>query len=123
MATNLNRVCVSGNLTKDPELRSLPSGSSLCSLRIAVNDRRKMGEEWQDVTGYYDVTLFGKSAENAAKFLNKGRGVIADGRLSYREWESDAGKRSAVEIIADNLVWLPGKDGPAPSSDDDASFD
>jgi len=111
MAASLNRVCLIGNLTRDPELRSTAGGLSICSLRIAVNDRRKVGEEWKDVAGYFDVTVFGAQGENVAKFVSKGKPIGVDGKLSYREWTTDDGsKRNAVEIIADSVQFLGGRD-------------
>ena len=107
-ATNLNRVIVTGNLTKDPELRSLPSGNSVCKLRVAVNSRRKnAGGEWEDKPNYFDVTVWGAQGENCANYLSKGRPVAVDGRLDWREWEAqDGSKRQSVEIIADSVQFL-----------------
>ena len=88
-ATNINRVVMTGNLTRDPELRSLPSGMSVCSLRIACNTRRKGASgEWEDKPNYFDVTVWGAQGENCARYLAKGRPVAIDGRLEWREYES-----------------------------------
>ncbi len=108
-ATNINRVVMTGNLTADPELRSLPSGNSVCNLRIACNTRRKNGStgEWEDRPNYFNVTVWGAQGENAARYLAKGRPVAIDGRLEWREWEAqDGSKRSAVDIIADSVQFL-----------------
>ena len=88
-ATNINRVVLTGNLTRDPELRSLPSGMSVCSLRVACNTRRKNAAtgDWVDKPNYFDVTVWGAQGENCARFLDKGRPVAIDGRLEWREWE------------------------------------
>jgi single-strand DNA-binding protein len=112
-ATNINRVIVTGNLTRDPELRSLPSGNSVCKLRIAVNSRRKdQSGEWVDKPNYFDVTVWGAQGENCATYLSKGRPVAIDGRLEWREWETqEGGKRQAVEIIADSVQFLGSRDG------------
>jgi single-strand DNA-binding protein len=110
-ASNINRVLVTGNLTKDPELRSTPSGTSICKLRIAVNSRRKDASgQWVDKPNYFDVTVWGAQGENCAQYLQKGRGVAIDGRLDWREWEATdgSGKRQAVEIIADTVQFLGG---------------
>ena len=113
-ASNINRVIITGNLTADPELRSLPSGNSLCKLRVACNTRRKDGAsgEWVDKPNYFDVTVWGAQGENCAKYLAKGRGVAVDGRLEWREWEQDTPegkkKRQAVDIIADSVQVLSG---------------
>jgi single-strand DNA-binding protein len=110
-ASNINRVIITGNLTADPELRALPSGSSVCKLRVACNTRRKDGAsgEWVDKPNYFDVTVWGAQGENCARYLSKGRGVAIDGRLEWREWETPEGnKRQAVEIVADSVQFLGG---------------
>src|ERR687885_2959612 len=112
-ATNINRVVVTGNLTRDPELRSTPSGMPVCSLRIASNTRRKDNAtgEWVDKPNYFSVTVWGAQGENCARFLTKGRPVAIDGRLEWREWQSqDGGKRQAIDIIADAVQFLGGRD-------------
>jgi single-strand DNA-binding protein len=111
-ASNINRVVLTGNLTFDPELRALQSGTSVCKLRIASNTRRKDNStgEWVDKPNYFDVTVWGAQGENCAKYLTKGRGVAIDGRLEWRQWEDKetGAKRSAVEIIADTVQFLGG---------------
>ena len=126
-ATNINRVMITGNLTRDPELRSTPSGTPVCSLRIASNTRRKDNAtgEWVDKPNYFSVTVWGAQGENCARFLAKGRPVAIDGRLEWREWQAQDGtKREAVEIVADAVQFLGGRDdgqgggnGFAPRSD------
>jgi single-strand DNA-binding protein len=116
-ATNINRVVLTGNLTSDPELRSLPSGTSVCKLRVACNTRRKDGStgEWTDKPNFFDVTVWGAQGENCARYLSKGRPVAIDGRLEWREWETPEGnKRQAIDIIADAVQFLGGRDD-APS--------
>jgi single-strand DNA-binding protein len=109
----MNSVVIGGNLTRDPELRTIPSGTSVCQLRIANNRRRKVHDEWVEVPGYFDVTVWGKQGENCAKYLSKGKPVLVRGELRWREWESDTGsKRQAVDINADEVQFLgDGKDG------------
>ena len=103
-----NIITVTGNLTRDPELRAAPSGVSIGKLRIAVNGRRKEGQDWVDDPNFFDVTVFGKSAENAAKYLAKGRKILVEGRLDWSEWEAkDGGKRQGVQIIANKVTYLP----------------
>ena len=117
-ASNINRVIITGNLTSDPELRSLPSGTSVCKLRVACNTRRKDGSsgEWVDKPNFFDVTVWGAQGENCARYLSKGRPVAIDGRLEWREWETpEGGKRQAVDIIADTVQFLGGRDEGAPS--------
>jgi single-strand DNA-binding protein len=111
-ATNINRVVLTGNLTRDPELRSLPSGNSVCSLRIATNTRRKDASgEWTDKPNYFSVTVWGAQGENCARFLSKGRPVALDGRLEWREWQGqDGAKRESVEIVADSVQFLGGRE-------------
>jgi single-strand DNA-binding protein len=113
-ASNINRVVLTGNLTFDPELRSLPSGTSVCKLRVAVNTRRKNNAtgEWEDKPNYFDVTVWGQQGENCARYLSKGRPVAIDGRLEWREWQDkDTGKnRSSVDIIAETVQFLGGRD-------------
>ena len=114
MASNINRVVLVGNLTRDPELRHTPSGTAVCKLRIAVNTRQKdaTSGEWGDKPNYFDVTVWGNQGENCAQFLSKGRPVGIDGRLDWREWDAQDGtKRQAVEIIADNVQFLGSRDG------------
>jgi single-strand DNA-binding protein len=107
MAASLNRVVIVGNLTRDPELRNTPSGTAVCSLRVAVNSRRKdQTGQWVDKPNYFNVTVFGQQGENCAQYLSKGRPVAVDGRLEWREWESEAGKREAVEIVAETVQFL-----------------
>ena len=113
-ATNINRVVLTGNLTFDPELRSLASGSSVCKLRIASNTRRKDGAsgEWVDKPNFFDVTVWGAQGENCARYLAKGRPVAIDGRLEWREWQDKEGnKRQSVEIVADSVQFLGSRDG------------
>jgi single-strand DNA-binding protein len=118
-ATNINRVVLTGNLTRDPELRSTASGMSVCSLRVATNTRRKNQAtgEWEDKPNFFDVTVWGAQGENCSRFLTKGRPVAIDGRLEWREWETPEGhKRQAVDIIADAVQFLGGRDDAAPSN-------
>ena len=109
MAANINRVVLVGNLTRDPELRHTPSGTAVCSLRLAVNSRRKDAAtgEWGEKPNYFDITVWGAQGENCARYLSKGRPVAVDGRLEWREWETPEGhKRQAVDIIADSVQFL-----------------
>jgi single-strand DNA-binding protein len=125
-ASNINRVIITGNLTKDPELRHTGGGTAVCKLRIAVNTRRKdQSGEWVDKPNYFDVTVWGAQGENCNTYLSKGRPVAIDGRLEWREWEASdgSGKRQAVEIVADSVQFLGSRDdsgqsnGFSPTSD------
>ncbi|MGA2009678.1 MAG: single-stranded DNA-binding protein [Solirubrobacteraceae bacterium] len=112
--TNINRVIITGNLTRDPEVSTLSSsGTSVCSLRIACNGRRRNNDsgQWEDQPNYFDVTVWGAQGENCARYLTKGRPVAIDGRLRWREWTSQEGqKRQAVDIIAESVQFLGGRD-------------
>ena len=111
---NINRVVISGNLTKDPELRQLPSGNSVCKLRMAVNTRVKDRDsgQWTDRPNYFDVTVWGGQGESVARYLQRGSGLLVDGRLEWREWDAQDGtKRQAVEIIAENTQFMGGREG------------
>ena len=112
MAANINRVVLVGNLTRDPELRHTPSGTAVCSLRLAVNSRRKDAStgEWGEKPNYFDITVWGNQGESCAQYLSKGRPVAVDGRLDWREYEAkDGSKRQAIEIIADSVQFLGGR--------------
>ncbi len=114
-ASNVNVVVITGNLTQDPELRHLGSGTAVCELRVAVNSRRKDGStgEWVDKPNYFNVTVWGAQGENCANSLSKGRPVAIEGRLDWREWEAKegGGKRQAVQIIANSVQFLGSRDG------------
>lgn len=134
---NINRVIMTGNLTRDPELLDR-NGTKVCRLRIACNGRVKQQGEWVDKANYFDVTCFGAQAENVNKYLSKGRALALDGRLDWREWTTDSNeKRQAVQIIADSIQFLQDGSGPserreegdggvatssAPPADDDIPF-
>ena len=122
--SSINRVVLVGNLTRDPELRDLPGGSSVCHLRVACNGRRRNQEGgWEDRPNFFDVSVFGPHAENAHRYLRKGRPVGIDGRLEWREWESaDQQRRQAVNIVADTIQFLGAPDTargtePAPAGE------
>jgi single-strand DNA-binding protein len=104
----INRVVLIGRLTKDPELRTLPSGSSVCSLRVACNSARRDTEgEYYDKPNYFDVSAFGGTAESVGRYTHKGSRVAIDGRLQWREWETSAQqKRQTVSVVADTVMFL-----------------
>ncbi|HYQ79578.1 MAG TPA: single-stranded DNA-binding protein [Solirubrobacterales bacterium] len=112
-ASNVNVVVITGNLTQDPDLRHLGSGTAVCELRVAVNTRRKEGNEWVDKPNYFNVTVWGAQGENCAQYLSKGRPVAVEGRLDWREWEAKdgSGKRQAVQIVANTVQFLGSRDG------------
>ncbi len=102
-----NKVIMVGNLTKDPELRYTPQGTAVANMRLAVNSRVKANDEFRDETLFIDVVIFGRQAETAAQYLNKGSGVLVEGRLRERRWEYEGQQRSKMEIIANNIRFLP----------------
>lgn len=114
-ASNINVVVITGNLTKDPELRSTGGGTSVCELRVAVNSSRKNGQtgQWEDKANYFDVVVWGAQGENCANYLAKGRPVAVEGRLDWSEWEAKdgSGKRQAVRIVAKSVQFLGSRDG------------
>lgn len=107
---SINRVVISGNLTRDPELRSTASGMPVLQLGIAVNDRKKNAQtgEWEDVPNFFDVIVFGSRGESLSRFLSKGTKVAVEGKLRWSQWEdkNGGGKRSKVEIIADDIEFM-----------------
>ncbi len=112
-----------GNLTKDPELRYTPKGVSVAELGLAVSRKFRQGEELKDEVCFVDVVVFGKQAEHCGQFLTKGNGVIVDGRLNQRRWETaDGQKRSKHEVVAMNVTFMP-KRQEAPVGRDDRVSD
>lgn len=113
-ASNVNVVVITGNLTRDPELRHTGGGTAVCDLRVAVNSRRKdQSGNWVDKANYFDVTVWGAQGENCSNYLSKGRPVAVEGRLDWSEWEAKdgSGKRQAVRIVANTVQFLGSRDG------------
>jgi single-strand DNA-binding protein len=111
---SINRVVISGNLTRDPELRSTAGGMSVLKMGVAVNDRRKNQQsgEWEDYANFVDVTMFGARAEAVSRFLSKGAKVAIEGKLRWSSWENQQGeKRSKLEVVADEIEFLSSRDG------------
>ena len=108
---NINRVVLTGNLTRDPDVRSTPGGLSICKLGIAVNTRRKNNEgQWEEKPNFFRVTVFGRQADSCGQYLKKGRPVAIDGRLEWSTWETDGQKRESIDIIADSVQFLGGRE-------------
>ena len=105
---NINRVVLTGNLTRDPEVRRTQSGMAIMSFGLAVNDRRRNSQtgEWEDVANFIDCTMFGSRAEAVANYLSKGSKIGLEGKLRYSSWERDGQKRSKLEVIVDELEFL-----------------
>ena len=107
-----NRVILVGNLTRDPELRYIPSGTAVSDIGLAVNDRIKRNNEWIDETTFVDITLWGRTAEVANEYLSKGSSVLIEGRLKLDSWENNEGqKRSKLKVICDKMQMLGGRGG------------
>jgi single-strand DNA-binding protein len=114
VAGSINVVVLVGNLTRDPEMRSTPGGTTVCHLRLAVNDRVKDQNtgEWGDRPNYFDIDVFGSLGDQCGQWLTKGRQVAVEGKLRWREWESQEGqKRSAVSVVASNVQFIGPRDG------------
>ena len=109
---SINRVNISGNLTRDPQLRVTASGTSVLDFGVAVNERRKnQSGEWEDRANFVDCTMFGKRAEAVEKFLSKGQKVAIEGKLRYSSWEKDGQKRSKLSVIVDEIEFMSRRDG------------
>ncbi len=112
MARSFNQVILMGNLTRDPELRTTPNGQSVCSFSLALNRSYKGSDgNWQEATDYVDVVAWGPLGERVAQYLNKGRPCLVNGRLQSRSWEQEGQKRSKVEVVAQDVTFLGGRDG------------
>lgn len=111
---SINRVNISGNLTRDPELRQTSGGTSILNIGVAVNDRRKNQQtgEWEDVPNFVDCVMFGTRAEGVARYLTKGTKVAIEGRLRYSTWQAqDGSKRSKLEVIVDEIEFMSRANG------------
>jgi len=103
-----NKVILIGNLTRNPELRYTPSGTPVASMGLAVSRRYKQGEELKEEVCFVDIVVFGKQAEHCGQYLGKGSGVIVEGRLQQRRWETEDGqKRSKHEVVAQTVTFMP----------------
>lgn len=108
---SINKVIITGNLTREPELRQTGSGLAVLTFGVAVNDRRRNPStgEWEDVPNFVDCTIFGKRAEAVSRFLSKGAKVAIEGKLHYSTWEKDGQKRSKLDVTVDEIETLSGK--------------
>ena len=117
---SINRVVLTGNLTRDSELRKTSTDMPVLSFGLAVNERRKKGEEWVDYANFVDCVIFGKRAEGLSKVLKKGGRIAVEGKLRYSTWETEEGqKRSKLEVITDEIVLFSAKDK---KEDSEASY-
>ena len=108
-----NRVILVGNLTRDPEVRYIPSGTAVCDLGLAVNDRRKDAKtnQWIEETTFVEVTFWGRTAEVAAEYLGKGSPVLVEGRLKLDQWETEGQKRSKLRVVCEKMQMIGSKGG------------
>ncbi len=106
-----NRVVLMGNLTRDPELRYIPSGMAVSDIGMAINDRVKRNDQWTEETTFVDVTLWGRTAEVANEYLSKGSSVLIEGRLKLDTWEKDGQKRSKLKVVGEKMQMVGGKGG------------
>lgn len=113
---SINRVVISGNLTRDPDLRSTASGMPVLGFGVAVNDRRKNQQtgEWEDYPNFIDCTMFGARAQRVSRFLSKGSKVAIEGKLRWSQWERDGQKRSKIEVIVDEIEFMTSRNDGAP---------
>jgi len=115
MAVDINVVVLVGRLTRDCELRSTPQGTSVCRFSVAVNRRKRTGDRWEDEVSYFDVVLWGKSADTLKPYLLKGRQVSIEGELRQNRWEQDGKNNSKIEVVANNVQLLGGGTQGAPA--------
>lgn len=121
MARSFNQVILMGNLTRDPEVRQIPSGQSVCNFSLALNRSFKSKDgDWQEATDYIDVVAWGPLGERVAQYLSKGRPCLVNGRLQSRSWEQDGQKRSKVEVNAQDVTFLGGPGGNSGGSSDNS---
>ena len=104
-----NRVVLVGNLTRDVELRYTPQGTAVTDIALAINERIKKNDQWVDEVNFFDVTLWGRTAEVASEYLSKGSNVLIEGKLRQERWEQDGQKRSKVKVICDKMQMLGSK--------------
>lgn len=104
---SINRVILSGNLTRDPEMRATTSGLQIVNFGIAVNDRRRNSQgEWEDVPNFIDCVMFGSRGEAVSRYLSKGSKISLEGKLHYSSWERDGQKRSKIEVVVDQIEFM-----------------
>ena len=110
---SINRVNITGNLTRDPELRATQSGTQVLHLGVAVNDRRRNPQtgNWEDYPSFIDCVMFGTRAEAIQRYLSKGTKVAIEGRLRYSSWERDGQKRSKIEVVVDEIEFMSSRQG------------
>lgn len=132
MARSVNQVILMGNLTRDPEVRQTPNGQTVCSFGLALNRSYKGADgDWQEATDFVDIVAWAQLGERVSQYLHKGSRVLVQGRLQYRSWDQDGQKRSKLDVVANDVTFLDGRDGgeggsggssaPAPKASSSAS--
>lgn len=112
MARSVNQVMLMGNLTRDPEVRQTPNGQTVCSFGLALNRSFKGADgQWQEATDFVDIVAWAQLGERVAQYLHKGSRVLVQGRLQYRSWDQDGQKRSKLDVVANDVTFLDGRDG------------
>ena len=119
---SFNRVILAGNLTRDPELRHIPSGLAVTEIGLAVSDRRKtQSGEWVEDTSFIDVTFWGRQAEIVCEYKTKGSPILVEGRIKQETWEQEGQKRSKLKVICEKLLLLPSGQGKGRAAGDDGA--
>ncbi|TXG78078.1 single-stranded DNA-binding protein [Patescibacteria group bacterium] len=112
MARSVNQVILMGNLTRDPEVRQTPNGQTVCSFGLALNRSYKGADgNWQEATDFVDIVAWAQLGERVSQYLHKGSRVLVQGRLQYRSWDQDGQKRSKLDVVANDVTFLDGRDG------------
>lgn len=121
---SINRCFISGNLTRDPELRVTSGGTQVLSFGVAVNDRAKNQQtgEWEDRPNFIECTMFGTRAEAVSRYLHKGSKYAIEGKLRWSQWEKDGQKRSKLEVIAEEIEFMSRQDGQQPARQQDTGY-
>lgn len=121
---SINRCLISGNLTRDPELRATSGGTPVMSFGMAVNERHKNQQtgEWEDRPNYVECTMFGTRAEAVSRYLSKGSKVAIEGRLRWSQWEKDGQKRSKLEVVVEEIEFMSRQDGQQPAQQQDTGY-
>lgn len=112
----MNMVVLIGRLTRDCELRYTNSGTAVCKLSLAVNRRKRSGDNWEDEVSFFDVVIWGKQGEAISRYLEKGKQISVGGELRQSRWEQDGQTRSRIEVVANNVQLLGGGSGPGQAS-------
>lgn len=115
---SINKVIITGNLTREPEVRALPSGTAVLNFGMAVNDRRKNNQtgEWEDYPNFINCVMFGARAQSVSRFMAKGGKVAVEGRLHFSQWERDGQKRSKLEVVVDEIELMQQRKESAPAA-------